>query len=83
MQRAGNSGDADVHIKLRTRGVGEYHADTLIENDVMVELKRAEWIADGHISQCLDDLRTRGKSLFLLVNFQKPRVKWRPLIFTD
>lgn len=60
--------------------VGEYVADLIVEDQVIVELKLARSITEQHIAQCLNYLRATGISLGLLINFGNPRVEIRRVI---
>jgi len=55
--------------------VGEFAADLLVENELLVELKAAKAINEVHLSQCMNYLRATGLKLCLLLNFGKPRVE--------
>ena len=46
----------------------------------MVELKCVDRFANEHIAQCLNYLRASGRSLCLLVNFQRPTVEWKRVV---
>jgi GxxExxY protein len=59
---------------------GEYFADLLVEDVLVVELKCAERLAGEHMAQCLNYLRASGLTLCLLVNFQRPKVEWRRIV---
>lgn len=65
--------------------MGEYFADLLVEDALVVELKCAERLANEHTAQCLNYLRASGRTLCLLVNFQKPKVERKQIVlgFTD
>jgi len=60
--------------------VGEYFADILVEDVLVVELKCVECLANQHTAQCLNYLRAAGLTLCLLVNFQKPKVEWKRIV---
>ena len=49
--------------------VGEYFADLLVENVVLVELKAVERITDEHEAQLLNYLRATPYEVGLLLNF--------------
>jgi len=51
--------------------VGEYVADLLIEELVLVELKSVRSIDDAHMAQCLNYLAATGMPVCLLLNFGK------------
>ena len=57
--------------------VGEYTADLLVEDQVIVELKVVAAVSDVHLPQCRNYLRATGKSLCLLINFGRPKVEIR------
>jgi len=60
--------------------VGEYFGDILVEGDVLIELKCVERFSPAHLAQCLNYLRASGRTLCLLVNFQKPIVQWKRIV---
>ncbi len=55
--------------------VGDYFADLLVENTVIVELKAVKEINPAFAAQCLNYLKATDLSLCLLLNFGKPRVE--------
>ena len=60
--------------------VGEYGADILVEDVLVVELKCVDRFANEHTAQCLNYLRASQRSLCLLINFQKPTVEWKRVV---
>ena len=60
--------------------MGEYYADILVEDVLVVELKCVDRFANEHIAQCLNYLRASGRRVCRLVNFQKPRAEWRRIV---
>jgi hypothetical protein len=71
-----------VSFKVNYKGnyIGEYFADLVVEDQVMVELKCVERLANEHTAQCLNYLRASGLTVCLLVNFQRPRVEWKRVV---
>ncbi len=59
--------------------VGEFFADMLVENLILVELKAVTELAEEHMAQALNYLRATGLPLCLLINFSKSRVQIRRL----
>lgn len=57
--------------------IGDYHADILVADTVLIELKCAERLVGDHIAQCMNYLSAAGKDICLLINFQKPVVEWK------
>jgi GxxExxY protein len=63
--------------------VGEYVADLLIEDKLIVELKCVDQFANEHLAQCINYLKASGIKLALLINFQKPRVEWKRIVYSS
>ena len=56
--------------------IGEYFADLLVEDSVIVELKATKGIDEAHLAQCINYLVSTGKPICLLIHFgQKVQVK--------
>lgn len=60
--------------------VGEYAADLLIENRLLVELKAVKALDDIHLAQCLNYLKATGIKVCLLINFGKPELEFRRVV---
>src|SRR5437660_5904398 len=61
--------EASMAVVYKGHSVGEYFADLLVEDALVVELKCAERLASEHTAQCLNYLRASGRTVCLLVNF--------------
>ena len=72
--------EASFAVIYKGHAVGEYFADLLVEDSLVVELKCAERLANEHTAQCLNYLRASGRTVCLLVNFQKPKVEWKRIV---
>ncbi len=59
--------------------VGEYFADILVEETVILELKAAKEPNEVFIAQCLNYLKATGLPLCLLLNFGSPRLEVKRL----
>lgn len=55
--------------------VGEYVADLLVEQALLVELKTTKALDQAHRAQCLNYLKATGLHLCLLLNFGNPRLE--------
>jgi GxxExxY protein len=71
---------ASFAVNYKGQSVGEYFADLLVEDELVVELKCAERLGNEHTAQCLNYLRASGRRFCLLVNFQKPKVEWKRIV---
>ena len=72
--------EASFPVVYKGHCVGEYFADILVEDALVVELKCVDPLAGEHTAQCLNDLRASGRTVCLLVNFQKPKVEWKRVV---
>ena len=60
--------------------VGDYVADLLVNENVLVEIKAVRNLDDVHMAQCLNYLKGTGKRVCLLINFGNPRVEVRRIV---
>lgn len=60
--------------------VGDYIADMLVEDLVLVELKTTKSLEEIHMAQCLNYLKAINLRLCLLINFGRPKVEVRRII---
>ena len=71
---------ASFPVTYKGHSIGEYFADILVEDTVVLELKCVERLAPEHTAQCLNYLRASAKPICLLVNFNRPKVEWKRLV---
>jgi GxxExxY protein len=74
------SAQASFPVVYKGHCAGEYFADILVENAVVIELKCVDRLGSDHMAQCLNYLRASGKGVCLLINFQKPTVEWKRIV---
>ncbi len=55
--------------------VGEYIADLLVEDYLLLELKTVERFSEAHLAHSLNYLKATKLPLCLLINFAKPKVE--------
>lgn len=60
--------------------VGEFAADLLVEETVLVELKAVRELDEIHMAQAMNYLRATGLLICLLINFGKPKVEIRRIV---
>ena len=60
--------------------LGDYFADLLIEQCLIVELKASKALVDEHIAQVLGYLRASNYRDGLLINFGSPVIQFKKLI---
>ena len=75
---------AQKQIKVHYKGmlVGDYYADLIIDDRVILELKATEALAEEHEVQLLNYLRATDIEVGLLLNFGK-KPELRRLIYTN
>src|ERR1022692_2132905 len=71
---------ASFPVVYKGHCVGEFFADILLEDALVLELKWVERLASEHTAQCLNYLRASGRTVCLLVNFKKPKVEWKRVV---
>ena len=60
--------------------VGDFFADLLVEDRVIVEMKAAKTLDEVHSAQCMNYLKATGLKVCLLVNFGRPRVDIKRIV---
>jgi GxxExxY protein len=60
--------------------VGEYYADLVVDNRVLVELKAVHQLEKVNLAQCFNYLRASGLGVCLLMNFGQPKLEYRRIL---
>jgi GxxExxY protein len=63
-----------VNVLFRGEVVGQFIADVLVEDKVIVELKAVTALVPEHQAQVINYLKATGIEVGLLVNFGRPRI---------
>jgi GxxExxY protein len=71
---------ASFPVAYKGHYAGEYFADILVEDVLVIELKCVDRLTNEHTAQCINYLRASSRTLCLLVNFQKPKVQWKRIV---
>jgi GxxExxY protein len=66
---------APIKVKYEGIVVGDFFADLLVEDAVLVEMKAVSMLKDEHITQSLNYLRPSGLEICLLINFGTTKVQ--------
>ena len=74
------TGQAPITVNYKEQCVGEYFADLLVEDSVIVELKTAERIEKIHEAQLLNYLKATGIQVGLLANFRHFKAEIKRLV---
>jgi len=82
LKRAGLAVMQQYPMPVTWRGelVGDYYADLLVENAVIVELKAVKALDEAHMAQCLNYLKATGLQICLLINFGKSQIEIKRIV---
>jgi GxxExxY protein len=69
-----------ISVVYKGQCVGDYFADIVVENELIIELKCVERLGKEQMAQCLNYLRAPGLRVALLVKFQRPSVEWKRIV---
>lgn len=69
-----------VQVKYDGVIVGDFAADLLVQDCVLVELKACKAFDDIHAAQCMNYLRATGLSVCLLINSGSPKVQIKRIV---
>jgi len=83
LQNRGIKVELQPLIKVRFKGVivGDYAADLLVADRILVELKADAEYQKLHEAQLLNELRGAGFKLGFLINFGRERVEYKRMVF--
>jgi GxxExxY protein len=82
LKKGGLKAETQVPIRVfyKDNAVGEYIADILVEEKVIVELKTVEKLDKVHEAQLLNYLKATGVRVGLLVNFKHPKAEIKRMV---
>ena len=82
LRNKGLNAESQVPVKVKYKGkkVGEYFADIVVENKIIIELKVVESLQKIHEAQLLNYLKATEYSIGLLVNFKHPKAEIKRFI---
>ncbi|OQY07946.1 MAG: GxxExxY protein [Planctomycetales bacterium 4572_13] len=69
-----------ISVYFENKVVGEYFADILVEDKVLIELKAIERTANTHTAQLLNYLKATKIRLGLLINFAPRKLEYERII---
>jgi GxxExxY protein len=74
---------APLSVIFRGQEVGQFYADILVEDKVIIEIKAVSALTGEHQSQVINYLKGTGKEIGLLVNFGRPKMEYKRLYNPD
>ena len=66
-----------LYVVFRGECVGEFFADIVVENKILLELKAVKQLAPEHKAQIINYLKASGMEVGLLLNFAKPELEYK------
>ncbi len=69
-----------MQIFYKGAPVGDYVADLIVEDRLILELKALPALTSAHEAQLLNYLKGTGLRVGLLVNFGAPKIHWKRLV---
>ena len=83
LQLRGIKVELEPKLQVQFKGVivGDYAADLLVADKIIVELKTDPAYQSVHEAQLLNELRGTGIKLGYLINFGRERVKYKRMVF--
>ncbi len=77
LRKSGLDAQQQQPIKVVDDGivVGDYLADIVVEDSVIVELKAVKAFDEVHFAQCINYLKATCMKICLLINFGQPKIE--------
>ena len=69
-----------IAVYYQSELVGDFAADLLVEQCVIVELKTGKALDDAHMAQCINYLAATGLKVCLLLNFGRPKLEVKRVV---
>lgn len=70
-----------IKVKYKSKIVGDYLADIVVENSIILELKVVDKLQKIHEAQLLNYLKATGYKIGLLVNFTYPKAEIKRFVY--
>ena len=82
LKNRGLKAEAQVPISVVYKGntVGDYYADIVVEDQVILEIKAIDALQKIHEAQLLNYLKATGIRVGLLVNFRHPKAQIKRMV---
>ena len=69
-----------VKVLYEDQLVGDYVADIVVNDAILLEIKSAQFIADEHVAQTLNYLKATGIRLGIILNFGPEQLEHKRLV---
>lgn len=68
-----------INVTFRSQVVGQFYADILVDDKVIVELKAVTALSPEHQAQVINYLKATNIEVGLLINFGRPKIEIKRL----
>ena len=75
--------EVPVPVYFRGQNVGQFKADLVVNNSVLIELKAVQNLDRSHEAQVMNYLRATELEAGLLLNFGSPKPQFRRIVFEN
>ena len=72
--------EKQIQVLYKNQVVGDYFADILVNQQVIIEIKAVQSLNEIHQAQLLNYLKATNLSLGLLINFGTPKIQIKKMI---
>ncbi|NDI76269.1 GxxExxY protein [Psychrilyobacter piezotolerans] len=72
-----------LEILYYEKNIGDYVADIVVENSIILELKTVEKITGIHIAQTMNYLKITGMKLGIILNFKNEKLEYRRVVLEN
>ena len=69
-----------IDVFFKNKVVGDYAADILVDDKIILELKTAEKISDIHRAQLFNYLKATNKKLGIIINFKNKKLEYERIV---
>lgn len=69
-----------LHVLYQNTIVGDFNADIIVNDQIIIELKAIKALDTIHQAQCMNYLKATNLSVCLLINFGNPKVEIRRIV---
>ncbi len=71
----------EIVVNYYGKGIGNYVADILVDEKIILELKTVDKLTDIHSTQIINYLKATGIKVGLLVNFKNSKLEYKRFVY--
>ncbi len=70
----------DIKVQFKGHAIGNYIADILVEDQIILELKSVSKLSDAHKAQVCNYLKATGLKLGIILNFASTKLEFERVV---